>query len=51
MGLIEKMERRAECFRQFATMSFITADMREAAMAAADLYEARAENMRSRIAC
>ena len=46
--LIGKMENRAEALRDLARHPWITAEGCEALAAAADLYEARAANMRVR---
>ncbi|MEN0652413.1 MULTISPECIES: hypothetical protein [Hyphobacterium] len=46
--LAQKMERRAEALRQLAAHPWLTAEGREALLAASDLYDARAVMFRSK---
>jgi hypothetical protein len=45
MALVEKMKSRAAALRDLAGWAWISAEGREALLAAADLYTARAEMM------
>ena len=49
MNLVEKTESRASALRELANWPWISSEGREALLAAADLYSARAQMMRTRM--